>query len=100
MTSPVKVSISRVSDEAKQAVQDAVDFLSSEGYNMVPADAPIDGIGLMKSYYLMNAGETATMFANMHLNDQVIKKNVEPLSWALGYARQLCLRRSLWRSSW
>lgn len=75
-----------VSDEAKQAVQDAVDFLSSEGYNMVPADAPIDGIGLMKSYYLMNAGETATMFANMHLNDQVIKKNVEPLSWALGYA--------------
>lgn len=75
-----------VSDEAKQAVLDAVKFLTAQGHHLVPADAPIDGIGLMKSYYLMNAGETATMFANMHLADQVIKPNVEPLAWALGYA--------------
>lgn len=75
-----------VSDEAKEAVLNAVQFLKNEGYDPVNADAPIDGIGLMKSYYLMNAGETATMFANMHLADDVIKQNVEPLTWALGYA--------------
>lgn len=75
-----------VSDEAKQAVIDAVQFLTDEGYDLIPADAPIDGVGLMKSYYLMNAGETATMFANMHLKDDVIEENVEPLTWALGYA--------------
>ncbi|GAF37183.1 6-aminohexanoate-cyclic-dimer hydrolase [Lentilactobacillus farraginis DSM 18382 = JCM 14108] len=37
----------------------------------------------MQTYYTMNAGETATMFANMGLDDQTIHDNVEPLTWAL-----------------
>ncbi|MDM7517095.1 amidase family protein [Lentilactobacillus sp. TOM.63] len=72
-----------VSDEAEQAVLNAVQFLQTAGFSVEAADAPIDGIGLMKSYYVMNAGETATLFNNMHLSDETIKQNVEPLTWAL-----------------
>ncbi|EHO54287.1 Amidase [Lentilactobacillus kisonensis F0435] len=72
-----------VSEEAKEAVLNAVQVLKAAGFNVEPADAPIDGIALMRSYYVMNAGETATLFANMHLSDQTIKENVEPLTWAL-----------------
>lgn len=72
-----------VSDEAEQAVLNAVKFLRAAGFSVESADAPIDGIELMKSYYVMNAGETATLFDNMHLSDETIKQNVEPLTWAL-----------------
>ncbi|MDH5104492.1 amidase [Lentilactobacillus diolivorans] len=72
-----------VSNAAKQAVKEAVTFLDESGFDVEPADAPIDGTKLMQTYYLMNAGETATMFANMALDDQMIKQNVEPLTWAL-----------------
>ncbi|GHP13493.1 amidase [Lentilactobacillus fungorum] len=72
-----------VSEEAEQAVLEAAQFLEDAGFNVEAADAPIDGIGLMKSYYVMNAAETATLFANMHLSDQTIKDHVEPLTWAL-----------------
>ncbi|MEE8824696.1 6-aminohexanoate-cyclic-dimer hydrolase [Lentilactobacillus sunkii] len=81
-TSPVGTP---VSDEAVEAVENAVKFLKDAGFDVVPADAPIDGIGLMQTYYAMNSGETATMFANMHLDDKIIKEHVEPLTWALGF---------------
>lgn len=79
-TSPVGTP---VSDEAVEAVENAVRFLKDAGYDVIPADAPIDGVGLMQTYYVMNAGETATMFSNMHLDDKIIKEHVEPLTWAL-----------------
>ncbi len=72
-----------VSEAAKSAVQDAVNFLEQAGYQLTEVDAPIDGTTLMQTYYTMNAGETATMFANMGLDDQTIHDNVEPLTWAL-----------------
>lgn len=74
-----------VSETAITAVKDAVVFLESLGFKVEERDAPIDGTKLMQSYYQMNAGETATMFASMGLSDQTIKQNVETLSWALGY---------------
>ncbi|EEI71107.1 amidase [Lentilactobacillus hilgardii] len=81
--SPVNTPIS---NEAKRAVSNAVDFLEKAGYDIIEADAPIDGIQLMQTYYTMNAGETATMFANMDLDSQTIHDNVEPLTWALNVA--------------
>jgi len=74
-----------VSEDAVNAVNEAVNFLESQGFNVEEVSAPVDGIKLMQSYYQMNAGETATMFDSMGLDDQIIKQNVEPLSWALGY---------------
>ncbi len=79
-TSPVGTP---VSDDAKKAVMQAVAFLKDAGHHVIEADAPIDGTTLMQTYYTMNAGETATMFANMALPDETIKSNVEPLTWAL-----------------
>ncbi|MFD1125663.1 amidase [Lentilactobacillus raoultii] len=75
-----------VSDEAKAAVKEAVTFLENQGYAVTEAQVPVDGVQLMQTYYTMNAGETATMFANMHLDDQTIHDNVEPLTWALNVA--------------
>lgn len=74
-----------VSEDAINAVHDAVNFLTSLGFNLEEVSAPIDGTKLMQSYYQMNAGETATMFASMGIDDKTIKHNVETLSWALGY---------------
>ena len=51
-----------VSDEAKQAVLDAVTFLSDQGFKCTEFTDPVDGRALMNSYYTMNAGETAAMF--------------------------------------
>ena len=78
--SPVKTP---VSNAAKEAVRQAVAFLRAHGYRVDEVDAPVDGVQLMKTYYMMNAGETATMFANMPLDDATIHAHVEPLTWAL-----------------
>ncbi|WP_461243977.1 amidase [Secundilactobacillus muriivasis] len=81
-TSPVGTPVSK---EAVAAVEDAVKFLSDHGFNVTEARPQVDGVALMRSYYAMNAGETAAMLDEIGagLQRPVAKNEVEPLTWAL-----------------
>ncbi|UTR05073.1 amidase family protein [Alkalihalobacillus sp. LMS6] len=50
-----------VSDDAKTALMQTVQYLDSLGYELEEASPSIDGRYLMQQYYLMNAGEMANM---------------------------------------
>lgn len=75
----------KVSDDAINAVTNAVNFLEQEGFDVEEIDVPIDGVKVMESYYLMNAGETAAMFGNMAnaMGREVKRDEMERLTWAL-----------------
>ena len=74
-----------VSDEAKQAVLDAVAFLSAQGFKCTEFTDPVDGVALMNSYYTMNAGETAAMFDGIerYLGRPASRDDMELLTYAL-----------------
>ena len=74
-----------VSDEAKQAVLDAVTFLSDQGFKCTEFTDSVDGRALMNSYYTMNAGETATMFDGIeqYLGRPASRDDMELLTYAL-----------------
>ncbi|AST97140.1 amidase family protein [Shouchella clausii] len=50
-----------VSQEAITALQQAVDWLEKAGHHVEEAAPPIDGVELMRHYYLMNAGEMSRL---------------------------------------
>lgn len=50
-----------VSEEAKKAVLKTVKWLEANGHQVTEKTPDIDGIKLIKSYYVMNSGETAAM---------------------------------------
>ena len=72
-----------VSDEAKQAVLDAVTFLSDQGFKCTEFTDPVDGRVLMNSYYTMNAGETAAMFDGIerYLGRSAKREDMESVSY-------------------
>lgn len=74
-----------VSEEAKQAVKDAVTFLSNQGFECTEFTDPVDGVALMNSYYTMNAGETAAMFSGIQraIGRSVNRNDMELLTYAL-----------------
>lgn len=74
-----------VSDEAKQAVHQAVHFLEEQGHDVEEASPDVNGVDLMETYYQMNAGETAAMMEDLAIGFQrpIKKDEVEPLTWAL-----------------
>ncbi|WP_269088869.1 amidase family protein, partial [Streptococcus suis] len=54
---------SKVSPEAVEAVQKACHHLADLGHEVVElSEYPLDGVALIKSFYLMNSVETAQMF--------------------------------------
>lgn len=54
-----------VSEHAKQAVMKVVKWLESEGHHVEEKDNGVDGIQLMKDYYIMNSGEMTTTVKEM-----------------------------------
>ncbi|MBP2623630.1 amidase family protein [Streptococcus oricebi] len=74
-----------ISPDAVQAVKQAVDFLRSQGYQLVEVDYPVDGEQLMKSYYSLaaNSAKTVNFLANQKLKRNLQKDDVELLTWAL-----------------
>ncbi|AZZ60452.1 amidase [Oenococcus sp. UCMA 16435] len=80
-----------VSDEAKTAVDDAVDFLRSEGFHVEERENPLDGKEIMRLYYLMNAGETAAMFADIEkgIGRPTNIQDMELMSWVIYQAGKL-----------
>ena len=80
--SPVGTAVSQA---AKDAVMKAVDYFAQEGHFVEEKDNGIDGIHLMRSYFLMNGGETAAMFSNLEnaLGRTITEKDVELMTWAI-----------------
>ncbi|MBO0481188.1 amidase [Candidatus Enterococcus courvalinii] len=76
---------STISEEAKQAVKNAVNFLVEQGHDVVEIAYPLDGRHLINSYYQMNAAETAAMITSIegNLKRSVRQEELEPISWTL-----------------
>lgn len=82
MESPI---LSEVSDEAKEAVLKTADWLREQGHTVIEKAPPIDGIHLMKSYYIMNSGETTAMLEAIenNLGRELTIDDMELVTWVL-----------------
>lgn len=82
LESPV---LSEVSEEAKKAVLKTVDWLKAQGHTVVEKTPPIDGVDLMKSYYVMNSGETTAMMESIEttLQRKLTIDDMELVTWVL-----------------
>lgn len=82
LESPV---LSEVSEEAKEAVLNTVNWLQSQGHTAAEKTPPIDGIDLMKSYYIMNSGETTAMLEGIEkkLSRKLTIDDMELVTWVL-----------------
>ena len=65
---PLKIAViedspigNKVEDSAKKALKRAVRFLQEKGHSIEKIQWPVDGIEVMKNYYIMNSVETAAM---------------------------------------
>lgn len=79
-----------VSADAKAAVLNAVTFLRQQGFQVVEKDSPVDGVKLMRAYYLgaLSDGTVANYLAQqkLHRNLQasdVTEHLVSPMTYAL-----------------
>src|SRR5690606_27292777 len=82
LESPV---LSKVSEEAQQAVLKTVEWLRAQGHSVVEKTPEIDGVHLMKSYYVMNSGETTAMMGNIEsaLQRKLTINDMELVTWVL-----------------
>lgn len=87
LKSPVNTPVSQ---DAKNAVLKAVAFLRLQGFTVVEANSPVDGIQLMRSYFLgaLDDGSVADLLATQrlhrHLNvADVTSKLISPMTYAL-----------------
>ncbi len=77
---------SPVSPEAQAAVSKILPLLELLGHQVEELpNYPLDGIQVMKSYYLMNSVETAQMFEEMEqgLGRRLTSDDMEMMTWAL-----------------
>ncbi len=74
-----------VSEDAKLAVKEAVDFLKQEGFQVEEVTPDIDGIKLMEGYYTIAAGSAgmAEYLGNQILKRPITIDDVDILTWAL-----------------
>lgn len=85
VASPVRTS---VSDAAKQSVLKMVEWLEEQGHELVEQEAPVDGVLLMKNYYLMNSGEMNLVVRQLQrgLGRNLSPDDVEIITWVLNQA--------------
>ncbi|NQJ68179.1 amidase [Streptococcus suis] len=77
---------SKVSSEAVEAVQKACHHLANLGHEVVElSEYPLDGVALMKSFYLMNSVDTAQMFDEIEaaFGRQMTPDDMEVMTWAI-----------------
>ncbi|MGJ9382223.1 amidase [Salipaludibacillus sp. CF4.18] len=74
-----------VSTEARKAVNKTMTWLEQQGHHVEERNNDVDGIGLMKNYYLMNCGEISAMIQSMEkmLGRKVTPGDVEIETWLL-----------------
>lgn len=77
-----------VSEAAKKAVLRLVHYLEKEGHVVEEQAAPIDGIQLMKDYYVMNSGEMNATIRNLEkaFAKSLTSEDMEMESWLLHQA--------------
>lgn len=75
----------KISEEAKQSVREAVTFLEKDGHELIEISYPLNGRELIQSYYQMNGAETAAMIHSIETNlgRSLEKTDLEPISWVL-----------------
>ncbi|MBO0420264.1 MAG: amidase family protein [Vagococcus fluvialis] len=74
-----------VTQDAVDAVNQAVAFLRAQGFDVVEAKPEIDGIKLMENYYTIAAGSAgvAEYLGNQILKRPITIEDVDILTWAL-----------------
>ncbi|MGY3725650.1 Asp-tRNAAsn/Glu-tRNAGln amidotransferase A subunit [Granulicatella balaenopterae] len=75
----------KVSEDAKKAVLEAVDFLREQGFTVEEASWPIDGRAIMEDYTLMSIG-SGGLPGNLPQKFEELgltKHDLDPLVWAL-----------------
>lgn len=79
-----------VSEEAKRAVEKVVNWLEDQGHFVEEVDPGIEGIQLMRDYYLMNSGEMAALILQLEreLGRKITANDVEIETWLLHQAGQ------------
>ncbi|WP_217587829.1 amidase [Lentibacillus saliphilus] len=77
-----------VSDDAVRAVEKTVKWLEREGHIVEEQDNGVDGMQLMRNYFLMNSGEVATVVASMEekLGRKLTADDMEIETWILNEA--------------
>lgn len=82
MESPVGTP---VSDDAKMAVKKMTNWLETEGHFVEEKACLVNGLDLMKNYYLMNSGEIASLMERMtqSLGKAISMEDVEIETWLL-----------------
>lgn len=83
LESPIGTSVSK---DAQNAVLEAVEGFKQLGHKVIQLDKlPVDGIEVMKSYYLMNSVETAQMFDEIEqsLGRHMTLSDMELMTWAI-----------------
>lgn len=80
--SPVRTD---VSDEAVRSVLDMVKWLEDQGHEVVEEEAPVNGVELMKNYYIMNSGEMNHVIMSLEeaLGREITVDDVELITWVL-----------------
>lgn len=77
-----------VSEDAKEAVHKTVKFLEEQGHHVEEQENNVDGIQLMRNYFLMNSGEISMVITQMEeaLGREITSEDVEIETWLLNVA--------------
>lgn len=77
-----------VSNDAKLAVEKLVKWLESEGHTVLEKENGVDGIQLMRDYFLMNSGEMSTVIGGMEqaFGRELTADDMEIETWLLNQA--------------
>ncbi len=77
-----------VSEHAKQAVMKVIKWLVAEGHHVEEKDNDVDGIQLMKDYYIMNSGEMTTTVKEMEaaFGRELTSEDIELEGWLMNVA--------------
>ncbi|MBS4179401.1 amidase [Lederbergia citrea] len=77
-----------VSEEAKLAVEKIVRWLEKEGHIVEEQENDVDGVQLMKDYFLMNSGEISSVVEQLErsIGRSITAEDVEIETWMLNEA--------------
>lgn len=77
-----------VSNEAVLAVEKIVKWLEKEGHIVEERENDVDGVQLMKDYFLMNSGEMSTLMRQLEsaLGRSITEEDIEIETWMLNEA--------------
>lgn len=77
-----------VSEDAKVAVLNVVNWLEKQGHEVEEVSNGVDGKQLMRNYFLMNSGEMATLMKQLSyaFQRELTAKDVEVETWLLNVA--------------